>query len=317
MLPVAPNILREVQTCLSAGVIACVVSMSLTSPARGQLTQGANTLQFVGSDNPSGSITRTADALISPDQIEIQHSVSDGLDNLSNAGVSIDENNSGLFFIDYTSNYEGLIATYMDTDDSPAPIVMGGVHPYKVNGLEYWDTVTPVSPDGQYTGYVITQSGSTWYGDLTMNVGTTFTADNLVASSITTTSLNATSITAGSLSVTGNTTLGGTLNMSGNRIINVADGVDPTDAVNVRQLQLNQRESRAGIASVAAIAGIPTLSTTDDAVLGVGVGTFKGESSIAVGASKRFSDSTAIKFGVGANSSTGDVTGSFGIGIKW
>jgi autotransporter adhesin len=150
-----------------------------------------------------------------------------------------------------------------------------------------------------------------------MNAGTTFTADNLVASTIAATSITASNVVATTLSVTGNTTLGGTLNMSGNRITNVADGVNPTDAVNLRQLQQSQRESRAGIASVAAIAGIPTLSTTDDAVLGVGVGTFKGESSIAVGASKRFSDSTAIKFGVGANSSTGDVTGSFGIGIKW
>jgi autotransporter adhesin len=213
-------------------------------------------------------------------------------------------------FINFPESLEAFVSlmpgTWIDSSASVLPIAVGGVH-----------DSTAMTLTDSFRGYTITQSGSTWYGDLSMNAGTTFTADNLVASTIAATSITASNVVATTLSVTGNTTLGGTLNMSGNRITNVADGVNPTDAVNLRQLQQSQRESRAGVASVAAIAGIPTLSTTDDAVLGVGVGTFKGESSIAVGASKRFSDSTAIKFGVGANSSTGDVTGSFGIGIKW
>lgn len=304
----------------------------LPSSAVAQLTQGANTLQFIGTDNPSPGINRTVKAFFGPNKTEIENFTTDGVGAPTNAGLSLDSEAAILTFISETTNLEGITGTWMNSSISAGPIVLGGVQTYKIGGVELLGNFTPASLSANYKGFITTQSNSTWYGNLSMNGGTTFSADSLTANTITTTSLTATSLiantitttsltasslTAGTLSVTGNTTMGGTLNMSNNRITNVADGINPTDAVNVRQFEKSQTESRAGISSVAAIAGIPSLSNGDDGVLGVGVGTFKGESAIAIGASKRLSDNTTFKFGVGTSSSSGDVTGSFGIGIKW
>jgi hypothetical protein len=225
----------------------------------------------------------------------------------------------------------------------PEPIFYGGLLYYQSDSDDFDDFYT-MEWTRDLTGFVGRQSGSTWYGDLSMNPGTTFTADNLTASSITTGSLQAstissntiatssliansirsTSITTGSLSVTGNASIGGTLNMNNNRITNVGDGVEPTDAVNLRQLQRTQsqiddvrKESRGGISGVAALAGIPSVPAGSDGVLGVGVGSYKGESSLAVGGSRKINDKATIKFGISTTTTNNEVVGSFGIGIKW
>ena len=306
-------------TASSPVSFTCLVATFALSPlcVHAQLTQGVNTLQFIGTDNPSPEINRTVDAYFGPDKTEIQNYTTDGIGSPTNAGLSLESEVAIMTFINRTTNLEGITGTWMDSSVSAGPIVLGGVQTYKIGGVEVLGDFSSASLSANYSGFIATQSGSTWYGNLSMNEGTTFSADTLTANSITTTSLTATSLTAATLSVTGNATIGGTLNMSNNRITNVADGINPTDAVNLRQLEKSQQESRAGISSVAAIAGIPSLSNGDDGVLGVGVGTYKGESAIAVGASKRLSDTTTFKFGVGTSSSSGDVTGSFGIGIKW
>jgi autotransporter adhesin len=112
--------------------------------------------------------------------------------------------------------------------------------------------------------------------------------------------------------------------MNNNRITNLGDGVEPTDAVNLRQLQRTQsqiddvrKESRGGISGVAALAGIPSVPAGSDGVLGVGVGSYKGESSLAVGGSRKINDKATIKFGISTTTTNNEVVGSFGIGIKW
>lgn len=297
--------------------VACafLLLMFLHPKAYSQLVQGTNTLRFEGIDD-SGVIDLTGVAYFSPSKTELTQVRSDGSP-LTESGFTADLDAAALWFANYSVNYEGTLGTWMDSRVSPYPAVLGGVHPYLENGSDWFDTYTTASPGEGYKGFIIMQSGSTWYGDLTMNSGTTLTADNLIANSITTGTVNATGVTTTTLTVTGGATVGGTLNMSNNRISNVADGIAPTDAVNMRQLDRVERDSRAGISSVAALAGIPSMSDTEDGVLGVGVGTYKGESSIAVGATKRISDSATFKFGVGTSTSSGSVTGSFGIGIKW
>jgi autotransporter adhesin len=112
--------------------------------------------------------------------------------------------------------------------------------------------------------------------------------------------------------------------MNNNRIINVGDGVEPSDAVNLRQLQSTEtqisdlrKESRGGISGVAALAGIPSVPDGADGVLGFGVGTYKGESSLAIGASRRVNEKATVKFGISTTTKNNEVVGSFGIGIKW
>jgi hypothetical protein len=196
----------------------------------------------------------------------------------------------------------------------------------------------------QFDGYIIQQSGSTWYGDLSMNAGTTFSADNLIASETTTNSLQASTISSNSVStnsllaetirsnslttrsllVTGGASIGGTLNMNGNPIINIANGVEATDAVNVSQLrqtqsQINavQKESRVGVSGVAALVGLPDIPAGSDGVLGVGTGTHKGESTLAIGGARQINEKATIKFGLSTPSGNGGTVGSFGVGIKW
>lgn len=94
------------------------------------------------------------------------------------------------------------------------------------------------------------------------------------------------------------------INANNTRITNVQDGVAPTDAVNVRQLNqqgniLNQRidnladnvkknkkRNDAGIASTAAMANIPQVMLAGKSGVGVGVGHRSGQNAIAVGYSR-------------------------------
>ena len=295
-------------------------------PNSSTLNQSANSLTFDASEI-DGDISNNVFVRYLTDRSRIlnvtlaedyQREAELGLDSVFGfAHLSVIDNNE----------LEGTLGIWIDSDSGQG-WVYGGL-------LRYFDD----PPDGEpfpspdnwvwHAGYVIQQTGTTWYGDFTMSAGTTFSADRLTANSITTDTLTANAITSNtittaSLAVTGNASIGGTLNMNNNRIINVADGVEPTDAVNLRQLQRTQtevtnlrKESRGGIAGVAALSAIPQIPVGSDGVLGFGVGTYKGESSVALGGSKRVNESTTLKFGISTTSGNGDVVGSFGIGFKW
>lgn len=90
----------------------------------------------------------------------------------------------------------------------------------------------------------------------------------------------------------------------GTTIANVKDGIEPTDAVNVRQLnqqgniinqridnladnvKKNKKRNDAGIASTAAMANIPQVMLAGKSGVGVGVGHRSGQNAIAVGYSR-------------------------------
>lgn len=94
------------------------------------------------------------------------------------------------------------------------------------------------------------------------------------------------------------------INANNTRITNVQDGVAPTDAVNVRQLnqqgniinqridnladnvKKNKKRNDAGIASTAAMANIPQVMLAGKSGVGVGVGHRSGQNAIAVGYSR-------------------------------
>lgn len=109
------------------------------------------------------------------------------------------------------------------------------------------------------------------------------------------------------------------VSMNGNRIQNVGDGISATDAVNKSQLDQvssrvdeNQKEARRGIASIAAVAGIPALESGKKFNMGVGVGSFKSESALAIGGHVRISDALTAKLAVGASNSDASVSVGFG-----
>ena len=112
------------------------------------------------------------------------------------------------------------------------------------------------------------------------------------------------------------------LNNGGNRIVNVASGVNPMDAVNKAQLDQAERniqrridkvgkKADAGTASAIAQGSIPQVSAPGKMGIGIGSGFYGDQSSISLGASRMtdngkwifkgsFSSNTQGKVGVGA-----------------
>lgn len=139
----------------------------------------------------------------------------------------------------------------------------------------------------------------------------------------------ATSTGANSVAIGSNSTDGGQSNVvsvgsSGNerRVTNVADGIRPTDAVNVRQLARTEQrisnlreDSFSGIASVAALAAIPDPSPGKRNSLGIGYGNYKGENAVALGYKSEITSNIRVTAGVAYSSN--NVTTNAGVGFSW
>ncbi|MGV6987407.1 ESPR-type extended signal peptide-containing protein [Testudinibacter sp. P80/BLE/0925] len=118
------------------------------------------------------------------------------------------------------------------------------------------------------------------------------------------------------------------LNNGGNRITNIADGVENNDAATVGQVKsmgnaLNGRinevdgRARAGIAGALATAGLYQAYLPGHSMVAVGAGTFRGENALAIGVS-RVSDNGKIGVKLsGMSTSQGDVGGSVSVGYQW
>ncbi|MDA3978314.1 YadA family autotransporter adhesin [Gallibacterium sp. AGMB14963] len=112
------------------------------------------------------------------------------------------------------------------------------------------------------------------------------------------------------------------------RIRGVADGVAPTDAVNVRQLNATanyldrrisqvSRDSNAGTASAMAAAGLPQANQPGYNMVSVASGYYGGENAIAIGLSKA-SDNGKVIFKVsGTSNSQGKMGMNAGVGYQW
>lgn len=136
-------------------------------------------------------------------------------------------------------------------------------------------------------------------------------------------------VTFDSISITNGPTINNNgINMNGNRITNVAPGVDATDAVNVSQLNnatnsiYNRiddldKDYRAGVAGNAAMMNIPQVTRPGANLLGIGLGHHKGESAVAVGFSSS-SDNEQLIFKMSGSANTqGDFTIGSGLGWQW
>ena len=94
-------------------------------------------------------------------------------------------------------------------------------------------------------------------------------------------------------------------------VTGVSDGVNPFDAVNVRQLQAVST----GVASIAAMSNIPGLDATKKFSIGIGYGNFQGNSAMAVGVNGRLAPSVSAKASVGFPLSYGNA--SAGVGLAY
>ncbi|MEM5382914.1 YadA-like family protein [Paraburkholderia phymatum] len=107
------------------------------------------------------------------------------------------------------------------------------------------------------------------------------------------------------------------------RITNVAPGINPTDAVNVSQLQGVQRDvnnvaryAYSGVAMAGALAGLPQVEAGKTFQIGAGVGSYGGYAALALGASAHVTQSTVVKLGVSATGGS-RVLVNAGMGYSW
>jgi autotransporter adhesin len=163
-------------------------------------------------------------------------------------------------------------------------------------------------------------------GDPTVAIGynATTSGDNSVSlgANATATANNAVALGAGSIADEDNTVSVGSPG-SERRITNVAAGVNPTDAVNVSQLNSVQqsvnnvaKQAYSGIAMVGALAGLPQVEPGKTVLLGAGAAHYNGYSALAIGGSARLTENTIVKMGVSA-ATGGGVMVNGGVGYSW
>ena len=141
--------------------------------------------------------------------------------------------------------------------------------------------------------------------------------------------------TTGDINIGGTVHAHGGLDVHNNRIVNVADPKDPTDAVNKRYVDnavkninnnINrldnkidhvERKLRAGIAGATAISFLQRPNEAGKSLVSVGVGGYRNENALAVGYGRN-SDNNKISIKVGASINTrSDVNWGGSIGYQW
>ena len=141
--------------------------------------------------------------------------------------------------------------------------------------------------------------------------------------------------TTGDINVGGTIHAHGGLDVHNNRIVNVADPKDPTDAVNKRYVDnavkninnnINRldnkidhvdRRLRAGIAGATAISFLQRPNEVGKSLVSVGVGGYRNENALAVGYGRN-SDNNKVSIKVGASINTrSDVNWGGSIGYQW
>jgi autotransporter adhesin len=106
------------------------------------------------------------------------------------------------------------------------------------------------------------------------------------------------------------------------RITNVAPGINPTDAVNVQQLQSVQqginsvaRRAYSGVAGAVALSMIPDVDAGKTLAVGIGTGNFEGYSAAALGVTARIGRD--IKVRAGASTSSAGTAWGAGASYQW
>jgi len=141
--------------------------------------------------------------------------------------------------------------------------------------------------------------------------------------------------TTGDINIGGTVHAHGGLDVHNNRIVNVADPKDPTDAVNKRYVDnavkninnnINRldnkidhvdRRLRAGIAGATAISFLQRPNEAGKSLVSVGVGGYRNENALAVGYGRN-SDNNKVSIKVGASiNSHSDVNWGGSIGYQW
>ncbi|WP_040642476.1 YadA-like family protein, partial [Psychrobacter aquaticus] len=155
--------------------------------------------------------------------------------------------------------------------------------------------------------------------------------------------INLDSVTTGNTTINSNgvTMVGGPsmtasgINAAGNKITNVADGMAPRDAVNFGQLDAVSKrlgdsmnelgykigevedDANAGISAAMAMSSLPQAYIVGKSMIGGGVGTYNGESAVAIGFSKLSNDGRWVMKLNGTADTQGNAGASIGAGFHF
>ena len=185
-----------------------------------------------------------------------------------------------------------------------------------------------------------TSAGSSIKFDLNgnINVDSVTTGDTTVSSSGVTIaggpSIAKTGIYAGNGETAPSMTAAG-INAAGTKITNVADGMQPRDAVNFGQLDAVSRglgnsinelgyrvdevedEANAGISAAMAMSSLPQAYIIGKSMIGGGIATYNGESAVAIGFSKLSTDGRWVMKLNGTADTQGNVGAAIGAGFHF
>jgi len=124
-------------------------------------------------------------------------------------------------------------------------------------------------------------------------------------------------VTSGNATVTNSLSVrqGANVDMGGNRIQNVGNGVNDSDAANMGQLRQVEKlaNQQGAIAAAAVNIPIPHALTPGQTTIGVGLGNSGGQTAAAVGLASRITEDLVLKGSVGVSGSTTAV----GIGLGY
>mgnify|MGYP003644940011 CR=1 FL=1 len=185
-----------------------------------------------------------------------------------------------------------------------------------------------------------TSAGSSIKFDLNgnINVDSVTTGDTTVSSSGVTIaggpSITKTGIYAGNGETAPSMTAAG-INAAGTKITNVADGMQPRDAVNFGQLDAVSRglgnsinelgyrvdevedDANAGISAAMAMSSLPQAYIIGKSMIGGGIATYNGESAVAIGFSKMSTDGRWVMKLNGTADTQGNVGAAIGAGFHF
>ena len=101
------------------------------------------------------------------------------------------------------------------------------------------------------------------------------------------------------------------------RVTGVANATSDYDAVNYRQFKHAFEKAYSGIASVAALAAIPSPAPGKNYSIGTGFGNYAGENAVALGAKATLGAKRNISLAAGVGFARDDFTTNVGVGFSW
>jgi hypothetical protein len=223
--------------------------------------------------------------------------------------------------------------TNINTGSSTGAVTIGNSNMGSTNTVALYSGNSTVNLNNTSVTASVTSGGSTGQMALTNNtaqLGTTNSSYNgsytysggyqgaYNGISSTNTSTNVTGGTSNLLLGNNGATFSNVNNGAPIQVHGVADGTNNFDAVNVEQLNA----IKMGIAGAVAMSNIPALDAGKNFSLGVGLGGFDSQSSVALGASARVTNSLAVRASVGYsfasnNSNIRVATWGVGAALGW